>query len=208
MKLVQVYHTIGEKYNAGFSSFRSMIDYWNSALAIHRKNYDVVIYTDQAGYDKVSGLIDATFEIIDFEYIDDRYWNIGKFQVHLLQTTPYLMVDIDATLYDIVDELSTDVMTEMLRGGHYGLYSTKFGLNNIKKIGGIPCSGLLGFKDPSFAIEYATEAINKIKNTQLNIVEFETLWHIEEVFLANKIEDKNLTISVFEDFEHLQGGRK
>lgn len=215
MKLVQVYDTQdGENYNAGFTTFRSMVDFWKKAIAIHKENYDVYIYTDQYGADKIDGIIDANIVVVDFEFIDDRYWNIAKLQTHLYQDEEYIMVDIDVILNKAIKEFDTDVMCEMTRGGAFGLYSGKFGLSSdfLKAIPGIPCSGLLGFKDPEFAKEYAAQAIDKIKNTQLNSVTFETMWHIEEIFLGNKIYEKGLSLSTFGeegvDYIHLQGGRK
>lgn len=212
MKLVQTYHTYdGEKLNVGFTTFRSMIKFWNEALAIHLQNYDVEIYTDQAGYDAVVNLLNidpSKIKVIAFELIDDRYWNIGKFQVHLEQNEPYIMIDVDVKLHDIVTSIPQNtVICEMFRRGHYGLYSGKFGLKNIIS-GNIPCSGLLGFGDVDFAKSYANKALDKIRNTDLNSVTFEAMWHVEEVFLANEIEDNNKNIITFNDYIHLQGGRK
>lgn len=215
MKLVQVYKTFGgEKFNMGFSSFDEMIDSWNGALEVHCANYDVVIYTDTFGAAKLSGKLNplATIQVIEFEKIDDRYFNIGKFQVHLLQSTPYLMIDVDAQLNDIITEITTDVMVEMIREGFVrGDVQRVYNLNNsYLQLGGIPCSGLLGFKNPQTAIDYSTIAINTIKNVknQLNFVNFDNLFHVEEIGLGNFVVDNNLTISTFTNYVHKQGGAK
>lgn len=210
MRLVQVYNTFeGSKFTGGFPTFRSLVDYLNKSLIVHSANYDVVIYTDSNGYDKIKDELPANtiFEIIEFEYIRDSYWNVGKLQVHALQTEPYLMIDLDATLNDVITELDTDVKCELLRGGSYGYNNHLFDLKPLKSIR-IPCSGLLGFKDPIFAKTYAESAIDKIKNAKTHLVSFSCLWHIEEVYLGNLIEDNNLTISEFIDFEHLYSTKK
>ncbi|MDA3882991.1 MAG: hypothetical protein PF481_06880 [Bacteroidales bacterium] len=207
MRLVQTYNTFGgEKRNAGFSSKRSLFKFWNDALEVHSKNYDVTVYTDEEGYEYIHNKINAKIEIIDFELIDDRFFNIGKFQVHLEQNEPYLMVDVDVILYDKITKLDSDVYCEMIRGGHNGLYCNHFNIRPTRI--GIPCSGLLGFRSPEFAKKYASSAIEKIKNVELDKVTFDAMWHIEEVYLANLIEDNNLSVKTFEKFTHLQGGKK
>jgi hypothetical protein len=215
MKLVQVYKTFGgEKFNMGFSSFAEMLEFWNAALEVHCENYEVVIYTDAEGAAKISGKLNplATIQVIEFENIDDRYFNIGKFQVHLLQTTPYLMIDIDAILYDIITEISTDVIVEMIRIGFVrGDVRRIYNLNkSYLQLGGIACSGLLGFKNPQTAIDYSIIAINAIKaaKDKLNFVNFDNLFHVEEIGLGNFIVDNNLTISTFTNYVHKQGGAK
>lgn len=207
MKLVQTYNTFGgEKINAGFSTKRGLIKFWNEALELHSKSYDVIIYADKEGFDYIHDKIQAKIEVIDFEFIDDRFANIGKFQVHLLQNEPYLMVDIDVMLYDKIEKIESDVLCEMVRGGYNGLYCNHFNIRPSRI--GIPCSGLLGFRSPDFAKEYAASAINKIKKVEIEKVTFDAMWHIEEVFLANLIEDKKLTVDTFKNFIHLQGGKK
>lgn len=210
MKLVQVYNTFGgSKFTGGFPTFRGLVDYLNKSLVVHSVNYDVIIYTDIDGYNKIKDELpaDTVFEVIEFEYIRDSYWNTGKFQVHALQTEEYLMIDLDATLNDVITEFDTDVKCELLRGGAYGYNNHLFNLKPLKSIR-IPCSGLLGFKDPVFARSYAESAISKIRNAREHLASFSCLWHIEEVYLGNLIEDNNLTVSEFDNFEHLYSTKK
>jgi hypothetical protein len=39
-------------------------------------------------------------------------------------------------------------------------------------------------------------------------VDFEALWHVEEIGLANYVEDNNLSLNIFKNYIHLQGGLK
>lgn len=213
MKLIQTYWTKGgESYNCGFASFAEMIDFWQKSTIKHLENYEVVIFTDTFGAAKISGLLPegARIEVINFERIDDRYMNICKFQTYLDQTESFLHVDIDACLNDKIESIETDVICEKLREGYYGRYLSAYELKplNIQKTLGIPCSGLLGFKNHEFAKKYAQIAIDKIRKSEKFVLTFEALFTIEEILLGNLIDDENLTISTFTNYVHLQGAIK
>jgi len=209
MKLIQIYNTFeGDNIKCGFPTKRSLLDFWKKTTAIHNENYDVTIYTDSVGYEVIKDVLPVNIEVIDFENIDDRYYSIGKLQVYKLQTEPFIMVDPDAVLYDKLESLQEDIYLERFRSGIFGKYLKEYNLKPIDKLPGIPCTGLEGFKDPNKAIEYADQVLNKIKNSFIREVDFDALWHVEEITLANYIEDNGLTYNVFNHYLHLQGGLK
>ena len=97
------------------------------------------------------------------------------------------------------------VITEMVRSNHIMFQYHKLGLQ--PKVF-LPCSGLIGFNDIKLQKEYINKSIDMIRNWDLHYVDFESLWTVEELLLAN--------ISDYEDwfeldktkFEHLQGSKK
>jgi hypothetical protein len=218
MKLIQTYCTKnGETYNCGFPSFQSLINFWNKALEMHLQNYEVIVYTDQQGYNKIKDLLleGVNFIIIDYPYVDDRYYNISKFQTYIYHanTNPnsqFIHVDIDAILNDIVTDIVTDIVCEMVRPCEYGRYLRSYGLHkiDIEYMYGVPCSGLLGFKNSDFAKQYAEKALLKITESDEEVILFDALWAVEEILLENELEDNNMSYSTFSDFTHLQGRQK
>jgi hypothetical protein len=209
MRLIQVYNTFGGKnVTCGFTTFRALIDFWKKSVKRHKKHYDLTIYTDIYGYDLIKDELNCNIEIMEFPYIDDRYFSIGKIQLFKAQTEPFIYVDTDAMLLEDISELIEDVYVENLRGGLYGKYLRIYNLKELNELPGIPCCGLVAFKDAQHAQSYADFIIDKIKNSYIRNVDFEALWHVEEIGLANYVEDNNLSLNIFKNYIHLQGGLK
>lgn len=206
MNLVYVYNTFGgEKKNMGFATFQSMIDYWQSAIELHKQFYtNIKVYTDTAGASLIEGLIDADIIVVDFPRIDDRFWNIGKLYVHSLQIEPYLMIDIDVKL-KALQEFTVPVMVEMIRAGRSSKHAHLF---ELPPIGYIPCSGVIGFNDMLIAHEYSSRAIALIEAAKRFVCDYEMLWTVEETLLAAMSLELNFEINAISvEYEHL-GMRK
>lgn len=139
--------------------------------------------------------------------VDDRWWNAGKLQAHLLMAEPYVMVDMDACLVGDLPE-GGDIVTEMLRPvAVYGAWARRLG---CRPVGRVACSGLVGFRDVDFAHRYAARALELIRTTACEEVTYEAMWTAEEVLLTNMAEDEGKAIAEIDKgaYWHLQGKRK
>jgi len=99
------------------------------------------------------------------------------------------------------------VLTELLRGNVIYTHYHALGLRPELRL---ICSGILGFRNIEFANRYALRAIEMIRNYPLTLVDFESLWSIEELLLTNMANDEGVKVYELPDgsYEHLQGGRK
>ena len=203
MKIIQTFKD--ESFRCGFPTKESCLNYLKKSYSIHSKLCETIIYTDTDGYNYLSSkLPELNLQVIDFEYIDGRFWNLPKLQAQSIQKEPYIHVDIDATLFEL-PVTDKKVITEMIRSNHIMFQYHKLGLQ--PKVF-LPCSGLIGFNDISLQKEYIKSAIDMIRNWDLHYVDFESLWTVEELLLAN-ISDKEDWFELDKNnFEHLQGSKK
>jgi len=211
MNLVQVYNTSkGQNYNVGFTDRYDMVDYLRKSVSVHRQLFDSVeIYADSAGsaFLEENGIPKDCMVSFDFERIDGRFANLGKLQVHAAQSDPYIMCDIDARIDILPDWDGYDILTEMKRGK---VVYTQFHALGLRPELWLICSGIIGFRDTELARRYACRAIDMIRNWPMALVDFESLWSVEELLLTNMANTENKTVYELLDgsFEHLQGGRK
>lgn len=205
-RIIQTYNTFGgERLNAGFSTIRSMKKYLTQSYLVHKEISDYKLYTDNEGYEIVKDVIDEQhIEIYDFPIIDDRLIYIGKFQVQQLQTEPYIHVDLDATLFEIPVTDAT-IITESLRTCNFSKEVAILDIN-VKKIGSIICSGLIGFNDMEFKDLYLREVFARIPILKdIRGITFEMSYTLEEVLLKRLCIDNEKTIHELKNYEHLQG---
>ena len=203
MKIIQTFKD--ESLRCGFPTKDSCLNYLKKSYSIHSKLCETIIYTDADGGEYLkSKLPEINIQVIEFEYIDGRFWNLPKLQVQALQEEPYIHVDIDATLFEI-PVTDKQVITEMVRSNHLMFQYHALGLQ--PKVF-LPCSGLIGFNDMDLQKQYIASAINMIRNWDLHYVDFESLWTVEELLLANISEKEEWFELDKNKFEHLQGGMK
>ena len=203
MKIIQTFKD--ESLKCGFPTRESCLNYLRKSYSIHSKLCETIIYTDADGGEYLKNKApELNINIIDFEYIDGRFWNLPKLQVQTLQIEPYIHVDIDAMLY-YIPETDKPIITEMSRSN---FIMTQFSLVGLQPKTFLPCSGLIGFNDMDLQKYYINEAIKMIRNWNLRLVDFESLWTVEELLLAN-ISEKDEWYELDKNkFEHLQGGMK
>lgn len=212
MKLIQIYDTSeGENYNIGFTTFQDMITFWNNSLNVHSLLFDEIeIYTDIEGYEKIKNKLippsNCIITIIKFNKVDSRFWNTCKFIVHTLQDKPYIMCDIDLCMSE-KPVFITDVICEFIRGARSNIYYNHFNVEH--KYVWIPASGVIGFNDIEFAKKYANSALDKINIERLDYVKYETLWTLEEAYLAKLIDSNKKSLSVINvKYIHLRDNMK
>lgn len=210
MKIIQSYNTFGndpDRKKCGFTTIRSMIAFLEQSYEIHSQN-DYLLYTDEYGYDIVRKFIkDSHIQLFDYPIIlNDRVPYVGKFQVQEIQKSAYVHVDIDAILYEYPK--NSDVICEKFRAVSHGKETNRFGIDRTG-LEQIICSGIIGFNDMNFKQLYITkvfEYLGLLVNSH-NLT-FETFYTIEEVLLTRMIIDYNKSVSVCENYFHLQGKLK
>ena len=204
MRIIQTYNSdFGKNLEMGFSSRQDLILFLKYSVETHLKNYDLTIYCDKDGFDFLKNHINNDV-LVEFEFknTDGRFWNASKIEVQMIQTDPYIHVDIDACIKDKVE--FDYVLTEMYRTPWMQRECHKLGIGYQKEI---PCSGILGFADMELKNKYCIGFMDFIENWKLNYVNSECLWTIEESYLASIMDKRALELPK-ESYIHLQGGRK
>lgn len=203
MKIIQAFRD--DSLKCGFPTREACLNYLRKSYSIHSKLCETIIYTDADGAEYLSRKApEINIKVIDFEQIDSRFWNLPKLQVQELQTEPYIHVDIDATLFELPNT-DKSVITEMLRRN---FVMTQFHHLQLSPKPYLPCSGLIGFNDMDLKNKYIKLAIELVRNWPLKFVDFESMWNVEELSLANICEISDFYELPEETFEHLQGGQK
>lgn len=186
MRLIQTYYTdSGKNFDMGFTSRTDMLDFLKSSIIIHKKNYELIIYTDKWGYDFLTshGVDMSVFVIHNFRKFDGRFWNAAKIDVLSIQTEQCIHVDIDAVVYEKVE--FDYVITEMFRRPPMYKIAPYLSLPTPVEI---VCSGLYGFADMEFKNMYCKlffEIIDNWKSYNIRKVDYECLWTVEEVLLTS-----------------------
>lgn len=204
MRIIQTFNSdFGKNLEMGFSSRQALILFLKDSVETHLKNYDLTIYCDKDGFDFLKNHINNDV-LVEFEFKnkDGRFWNASKIEVQMIQTEPYIHVDIDAC---VKDKIEFDyVLTEMYRTPWFQRICHKLNISPQREI---PCSGILGFADMELKNKYCLGFMGFIKNWKLPYVDNECLWTIEESYLATIMDKRALELPK-ESYIHLQGGMK
>jgi len=205
----------GEKYNCGFKKFDIFLSFFKISVEQSLEYFsDVVIYTDQEGYDKISGdITGATFEIIDYSSysFDSRFWNFPKFVTYNMQNEPFIHIDCDVIFLSQPNDLEAQILTEKERGTAilkrhvYPLLPP-----TVKKHVDIVCSGLIGGNNYQIFKDHYDIAEAALTGREFDSVAFNDLVAIEEIALTHLIHDQNVEFKELDSsvFVHFQGGLK
>lgn len=99
----------------GYSSIECMIDsIILSANVIKRHYSEVHFYTDKQGYDWIEPYLNklpfTKIEVCldEINWLDDRYWSLGKMYVYSLQKEPFIHIDNDVFVWEKFNEQLLD----------------------------------------------------------------------------------------------------
>lgn len=207
----------GSKYNCGFQRFEVFENFFRISVDESLKYFsEVVIHTDQEGYDKISSTISGdniSYEIIDYSVytFDERFWNFPKFITYNMQSDPFIHIDCDAVFIEDPNDKDAQVLTEKTRGtvilkrDVYPLLSP-----DIKKHVEIICSGLLGGNNTQVFKDLHEVAMDTLIEREFENVTFNSLVAVEEIAFTHLVHDQEIPFKELgvDCFIHFQGSLK
>lgn len=187
--------------SCGFCCKPHFINFLNESVTRTKKFFkNVIIYTDNHGYEMLNPHIDCEYVIFDFDSYEytKYFWNYPKLLTYAAQKEPFLHIDTDIILYDKPDTnmYTADFVCERYHVDKWTRNSKLFS-NLLYHTDKIYTSGIFGGNNLKLfdillksADYYIGEVIEDIKNGKLP--DFPDLVSIEELSMTNIIETQFL----------------
>lgn len=189
------------KTSCGFCCKPHFINFLKESVNKTKQYFEnVIIYTDNSGYDMLKNKIDCDFVIFDFDKYEytKYFWNYPKLLTYAEQKEPFVHIDTDIIIYDKpdIEMYNADFVCERYHIDKW-TYNSKLFSKSLFHTEKIYTSGIFGGNNLKIfdillqsANYYICEVIDIVKNGQFP--EFPDLVSIEELSMTNILETQFL----------------